>query len=242
MSDQLMFENLAALHREEEKLREEAQKLITQDPGLQLHISAIANAMNVAEQFRILRANDEDIKAVQGLGIRAFNALAASVKLGLSGYWADCVLNTRLVLETAFLIDFFHGDRSSVASWRHADAKEKRKKYSPAAIRKALDERDQLIGKKRQHHYGLLSTFAAHPTMESMALMKPQTTNEVRIGPFMEAPFLKNILFEIARIALLFADSLDNFFPETGIYGGQAQEEYQRSLMRWRSVNDPRVS
>ena len=242
MSDELLFENLAALHREEEELRDEAWKLIAQDGGLQLHISAIANAMNLAERFRTVRTNDEDIKAIQGLGIRAFNALAASIKLSLSGYWADCVLNTRLVLETAFLMDFFQGDRSAVASWRHADPKEKREKYSPGAIRKALDERDKLTGKKRQYHYGLLSTFAAHPTMESMALMKPQAADDVQIGPFMEVPFLKNILFEIARIALLFADSLDNFFPKTETYEYQVREEYKHSLKRWRSVNDPRVS
>lgn len=202
MSERLMLENLAALHTEEERLRAEACRLIAHDHQLELHVSAIANAMNLSDKFRMFPTGDEDLKAIQGLGIRVFNCFGSSLKLALSGYWTNSALDMRLILEIVFLLDLVEGDRSQIATWRCADEKEKIKRFSPRAIRKALDERDGFTEKERQRHYNLFSELAAHPTMKSMDMMRPRSTGDVQAMPFMELDFLRNILCEMARLAL----------------------------------------
>ena len=123
-----------------------------------------------------------------------------------------------------------------------ADKKEKRKKFSPGAIRKALDERDGFTGKKRQQHYNLFSELAAHPTLKSMDLMRPGSKGDVQAMPFMELDFLRNILFEMARLALMFGDVLDCFFFDTWADGHQVRLTYKQARKRWLAVNSAKLS
>ena len=237
MSDRLMLENLAALHAEEERLRVEACRLIAHDRQLELHISVIANAMNLSDKFRMFPTDDDNLQAIQALGIRVFNCFGSSLKLALSGYWANSALDMRLILEIVFLMDLLEGDRSLIPTWRHADEKEKKKRFSPLAIRKALDKRDRFTEKKRQKHYNLFSELAAHPTMKSMDMMRPRSKVGVQAMPFMEFNFLKNVLFEMARLALMFGDTLDHFFFDTWVGGDKVRLTYKLARKRWLDVN-----
>ncbi|MBR1121894.1 hypothetical protein JQ628_10260 [Bradyrhizobium lablabi] len=79
--------------------------------------------MELAEVLRQFSTSDEDLKVVQMLGMRTFNAFGASLKLLLSGYHQNGALILRNVLETAFLLDLFRSNRSLITKWRFADKK-----------------------------------------------------------------------------------------------------------------------
>ena len=143
---QLILDNLRALHAEEEKLRLKALGLVARDSQLQLHISVIGNAMNLADLFRQFPTDDEDMQAIQLLGMRAFNAFGSSLKLALSGYGQSSALIMRLILEIVFLLELLEGDRSLIERWRCADEKERKEKFWPAPVRNALAARGESRG------------------------------------------------------------------------------------------------
>ena len=216
MSDQLSLDNLSALHAEEEKLRLKALELVSRDSQLQLHVAVIGNAMNLADLFRQFPTDDEDMKAIQLLGMRAFNAFGSSLKLALSGYGQNSALIMRLILEIVFLLELLEGDRSLIERWRCADEKERKEKFWPAQVRKDLDDRCGFKEKKRGQHYKLLSEFAAHPTMKSVDWMRPRQDGDAQGMPFVEEGVLEDVLYEMARLAVMFGDILDHFFSWRG--------------------------
>jgi hypothetical protein len=134
--------NLASLHAAEEELRERAWPMIADDPRLQLHLAVTEAAMEMADIMRQFRTSDEDLKVVQMLAMRTFNDFAAALKLMLSGYHQNSALVLRDVLEIAFLLDLFNGDRSLIERWRFADKKARKEAFSPVKVRMALDTRD----------------------------------------------------------------------------------------------------
>ena len=240
MSDQQILDNLSGLHTEEEKLRVKALELVSRDSQLQLHISVIGNAMNLADLFRQFPTDDEDMEAIQLLGMRAFNAFGSSLKLALSGYGLNSALIMRLILEIVFLLDLLDGDRSLIERWRCADEKERKEKFWPAQVRKDLDDRSGFTEKKREQHYKLLSEFTGHPTMKSVVMMRPRQDGDAQGMPFVEEGFLKNLLYEMARLGVMFGDILDRFFPKTWVDRHQARADYKRAQKRWLKVWDPR--
>jgi hypothetical protein len=78
--------NLANLHSAEEQLRQKARGMIADDPRLQLHLAVTEAAMDLADMLRQFNSSDENLKVAVLLGMRTFNAFAASIKLALSGY------------------------------------------------------------------------------------------------------------------------------------------------------------
>ena len=82
---QTIPENLQSLRCREEELRREATMIVANDERLQLHLSVTERAMNMAELFRKLPMEDEDMRVVQVLGMRAFNGFAASLNLAFAG-------------------------------------------------------------------------------------------------------------------------------------------------------------
>src|SRR5947207_1032408 len=108
--DNILPANLVSLSAGEEFLREKALDLISSDENMQLHLSVVEAAMELADMLRQFPADDEDLKVIQLLGMRAFNAFGASLKLALSGYSQNSALIMRDVLETVLLIDHFAGN------------------------------------------------------------------------------------------------------------------------------------
>jgi hypothetical protein len=81
-------DNLKTLHEHEEKLRAESLAIINKSATLKEHCHVIHEAMNIVYGFtRDHPHRSEDELTLQLLGIRLFNASAASVKLALSGYY-----------------------------------------------------------------------------------------------------------------------------------------------------------
>ena len=173
MSPSEIPDNLIDLHRQEEELRRKAIEWIAGDVRLSLHFAAIEQAMNLADVLRQFNTQNEDLKVIQMLGIRTFNAFGASLKLALSGYSQNGALVMRDILETVFLIDLFQGDRKLIKKWRLADKTTLDKEFMPVKVRMALDSRDGFTSKKREAIYKLFSELAGHPTMKSALMLRP---------------------------------------------------------------------
>ena len=226
-------ENLCSLHAEEENLRQKAEALIEKHDGLALHLSVVERAMDLADILRQLPTEDEDLKVIQFLGMRTFNAFGASVKLALSGYVQNSALIMRDILETVFLLDLFKGDRTLIEPWRLADRKKRMKNFSPVRVRDALDTRDGFEGKKREEVYKMFSELAGHPTMKSVAMMRPQKDGDAVIGPYMEETALEAVLSEMGRLAIQVGEVLDAFLPNTFEGAIGVRVEFARVKQDW---------
>lgn len=206
-------ERLGGLHKGEEELRQKAQSFIEADDALILHLTIIERAMDLCDLLRQHETDDEDLKVVQVFGMRIFNALAASLKLTLSGYHQNAALILRDILETVFLLDLFESDRPAITAWRLADKKARLGRFKPIKVREALDKRDGFTCRKRAELYELFSELAGHPTMKSAWMLRPQKEGDAVIGPFMEKTSLEAVLSEAGRLAVQVGDHLLPFFP-----------------------------
>lgn len=211
--------NLRRLHRSEEALRQKAVAIFARDERLRLHLDVVEAAMDLADLLRQFDTEDEDLKAIQFLGMRVFNALGASLKLTLSGYHQNGALILRDILETVFLLDLFSRDRSLIQRWRVADKKERMRYFKPVKVREALDTRDGFSSRKRSQLYEMFSELAGHPTMKAISMMRPEKHGDAVIGPFMEFNILNAVISEMGRLAIQVGEQLSEFFPpewETG--------------------------
>ena len=119
MSEHAIPDRLVSLHRGEECLRGDALERVAADACLALHLRVVENAMDLAGFLRQVPTEDEDMKVIQVLGIRACNAFGAGLKLALSGYTQSSVLIMRDILETVFLLTLFRRDRTPCSSALH---------------------------------------------------------------------------------------------------------------------------
>lgn len=207
-------DNLDSLYKQERFLREKAIAIIQSKPKLSLHLHAIERAMSLAKIVVDYPDNDEDFKVVKMLSIRMFNAFGASLTLVSSGYHQNSGLVMRDILETVFLMDLFKTDHTAIERWRFADKKKQREEFSPAAVRKALDERDGAHTKKRAKVYKMFSELAAHPNMHSQHMLRPEKGGDIVTGPFMEETTLEAGVSELGRIAIQAGEIMNSFLPE----------------------------
>jgi hypothetical protein len=231
--------NLDRLHTAEEGRRAQARLLIAGDARLQLHLAITEAAMEMADITRQFHTSDEDLKVVQILAMRTFNAFAAALKLMLSGYHQNSALILRDVLETAFLLDLFNGDRSAIERWRFADKKSRKEEFAPLKVRIALDARDDNTSNKRSEMYEMFSVLAGHPNMNSHLMMRPEKGGDAVSGPFMELTTLQAGVFEMGRLAVQVGESLDAFLP-TG-WCASSRDKFGRLKREWAGTFYPNV-
>lgn len=208
-----MPDNLRSLHFGEELLREKAMAFLTEAPHQRLHLDVIVQVMNLLDLYRQFETDDEDLKALQALGIRCFNALGASMKLILSGYSQAAALLLRDVLETSFLFDLMGSDHGQIAKWRLATRRDRMREFSALKVREQLDKRDGFAGLKRAEHYQLLSELAGHASMTSLAMLRPQGM-DIQIGPFIDPTVLEAVLSEMGKIVVHLGDIATRIVPK----------------------------
>ena len=138
----------------------------------------------------------------------------------------------RDVLETVFLMGLFRTDRLAIERWRKADAKTRRRDFAPAAVRKALDDRDGFTKRKREEMYRLFSELAGHPSMEGFAMLRPKGL-DARIGPFLDPTALEATASELGRLAIQVGEQIDAFFPDTGREVLEARLAFARTKSMW---------
>jgi hypothetical protein len=225
-------ENLQALHGAEQSLRDKSLELI-RDHGLGSHLVVVELAMDLADILRRFPTDDEDLKVAQMLGMRIFNAFASSLKLALSGYVQNSTLVMRDILETIFLLDLFRGEPSLIKEWRFADKQQIRKKFSPIRVREALDRRYGHTAKKRAELYQLFSELAAHPTMKSALMMRPEIGGDAVIGPFAEKGALEAQLSEMGRLAIQAGEMLTSFIPSWWGPATECRSSFDKAKLEW---------
>lgn len=224
-------ENIENLHEGEEELRLKAVGLVEGDERLRLHLTIVERAMDLADLLRQFETDDEDLKVIQILGMRMFNAFGASLKLALSGYNQNSALIMRDILETVFLVNLFGGEPKLIERWRLADKKARMKQFSPLKVREALDARDGFTSLKRAEMYELFSELAGHPTMKSAWMMRPQKDGDAVIGPFIEKTALEAVLSEMGRLAVQVGEALNGFFPSN--HSLAARVAFAQIKMEW---------
>ena len=222
----------ARLHVGEEFLRSKGIEVLVDDERLQLHIEVVEVAMNIADWLRCFETNNEDLKLIQVLGIRIFNAFGSSLKLCLSGYYQNAALILRDVLETVFLIDLFCRDRSLIAAWRAADRAKRMKQFSPVKVRTMLDTRDGFTEGKRAGVYSLFSELVGHATMQSITMLRPNGM-DVHCGPFFDATALEAVIYEMGRLAVQVGEILDIFKGDLGYREQANSDAFGQAKARW---------
>ncbi|OGL52849.1 MAG: hypothetical protein A3G31_00425 [Candidatus Schekmanbacteria bacterium RIFCSPLOWO2_12_FULL_38_15] len=191
-------ENLSSLHRHEEQIRGDSLKHVDNNADLCEHLSMIHGAMAVIYSVAHDHANTTDDElTVQYLGLRLFNSAASSLKLGLSGYYQSAFGLVRDVFETVALLDYMQTHPDKIAIWKASDKNQRITKFGPAAIRRALNERDQFPSTKRKEIYDRLSEYATHATAPGFQLLAPEGLGQ--IGPFLSERYLKAWIEETVK-------------------------------------------
>ncbi len=193
------IDNLLSLHKREEELRAQSLAAIAADPDLSDHWNLVAEAMNLMYAFTYdYRHGSENELTLQYLGIRLFNAAAASIKLALSGYYQKAFHQVRDLIETYFLVDYLRSFPERIEEWKKADKKTRIAQFGPGVIRKALDERDGYTSGERKKIYDLISEAASHASYPGISLTTTGANNSAHVGPFFDQTKLAGWLGEIA--------------------------------------------
>lgn len=189
--------------------------------------------MSLYNLHRMFETDDEDLKVTQIFAIRIFNALGSALKLTLGGYHQNSAMIMRDILETNFLLDLFAGDPSLISLWRQAKSQKEKSQSSPVAVRLALDTRHGNTSEKRKERYKFLCEIAAHPTMQSDLMLRPNPDAGALIGPYMEKAVLAPVLTEMATLAGEAGTHLVRFMPKEWEELHQARINFNLLVGAW---------
>jgi hypothetical protein len=195
-------QNLLFLHKGEEEVREKNIAFVDADADLAAHLDLAERAMDLIDVFvRQQVESDDDGRAIQHLAIRIFNGMATAWKLMASGYYQKAGLIQRDLIETIYLVNYFHIHPETLPIWRVADRKQLQREFGPSVVRKALDDHGGRGKSKREEIYYKFSNLAGHPTKAGFDMLRPKGENAI-IGPFPDRTALRALLEEQGSLAL----------------------------------------
>lgn len=193
-------QNFDLLAGGEDKIRQLSKAAIEASEDLSLQARMIERSMNMLDHVAKRRPHaDDDELVLQMLAARLFNSGASSIKLLMGGYYQSTVMVMRDILETTFLLDYFHSNRSQIAVWRTCDERKRNREFGAMKIRIALDDRDGFTERKREAAYNLLCQLGTHPTFSGFQMLQAKGSNMVIVGPFFEPASLDAVLSELAK-------------------------------------------
>lgn len=191
-------ENLSALHRLEEAIREQSLQVISDDEGLSDHLQAVHDAIDhLTELIRLDADAGTDEHTLQLISIRLLNNAACVLRVGLAGYYQVGFQLMREMLELVNLIDYFSLDPNRISLWRTADESTSRKVFSAVNVRRALEKDERFRVDARQKLYKTFSNMAGHPRYEGFRLIAPD--NSPKVGSFFDRTLLGALLVEAGR-------------------------------------------
>ena len=225
-------EKLEKLHKEEERIWTESLLAINSEYTFLEHMDMIHVALDAIYVFTKMDVNrtDDDV-TIQLLGLRLFNSSSSALALMLAGYYQSSVTLLRDILETGFLIDYLTFDQSKIKDWKLSNEKNQRR-FSPSAIRKALNARDKVMGDKRNEIYKLMCGYAAHPTYTGFRFVTP-STQEVKIGPFFKDIFLKTTIEELVKRLAPFVLMYISYFSRLPPGPLSMNSEFWKTFEHW---------
>ena len=209
------MDNIKGLFQNANMLEKKTLLAIENDSDLLSHVSIVEKSMNVfhIESIDPTNSINEDQETIRLFGMRLFNGCGAALKLAANGYYQNSIIITRDLLETTFLMQYLEFNRSEISVWRMVDDKERKKRFSPVVIRKALDMKDGFEGKKRAESYSLLSRLGSHPTYDGFRMLAPKG-HKHHCGPYFDLSVLKPVIEEIVKPAGQAASTFAHFFHE----------------------------
>jgi hypothetical protein len=218
-------QNFDLLATGEAQIRRLSKDAIEASEDLSLHARMIERAMNMLNFMSKRRPHaEEDELVLQMLAARLFNSGASAMKLLMGGYYQSTVMVMRDILETTFLLDYFHSNRDQIAVWRACDEKKRNREFGAMKVRIALDDRDGYTERKREAAYNLLCQLGTHPTYTGFQMLQSKGSNLVNVGPFFEPASLDAVLSELAKTVMQ--------------AGAQARHADERSLDDYRMSID----
>jgi hypothetical protein len=193
-------ENFDLLAAGEKQIRQMSKDAIEASEDLSLHARMIERAMSMMDHMAKRRPHsDEDDLVLKMLAARLFNSGGSAMKLLMGGYYQSTVMVMRDLLETTFLLDYFHSNRDQIAVWRACDEKKRNREFGAMKVRIALDDRDGYTERKREAAYQLLCQLGTHPTYTGFQMLQAKGSNMAIVGPFFEPASLDAVLLELAK-------------------------------------------
>ena len=228
-------ENIDLLHAGEESIRAESLRRIAVLPEMTEHLAMLERCVDLI--YALLpstNVQDEDQLMLGNLGIRIFNALAATLKLMLSGYYQASALQLRDVLETTFLLDYLSIDATLITGWRTMPERDRKKAFKPVSIRTALDKRDGFTEKKRAAAYDLLCRLAGHATPEGVVMLVPVPGGRsVHCGPFLEDTALQALLSESTKTGIQASMAFSTLIDDENLNQTEARIDFMEAKANW---------
>lgn len=204
------------LRNSEEHIRSQSIVAIESDETLLNHVEMIEAVMDHLDFFAKRSTVDLDRETIQLLGARVFNDLASAYGLLTRGYYQIAAATLRDVMEIVYLWAWFDRDPARITEWRESDDRKRRDIFAPVKVRKFLDDFDGFTEGKRGSAYKMFCEYAAHATWQGFALMRPNGRGQVVMGPFFDAPLMKAVLEEIAKLAAQAGNYFAGFFDKSG--------------------------
>lgn len=125
------------------------------------HLGAVISFLDQASSCRWgCRGGDHAAEMLIG---RCANYSMAAFRLARSGFYDEAITLIRSVGENTNLAFLFFRDATELQHWRQASHKERRKSFSPAAVRKKIESRSEPLPVDASR-YGQLSEKAIHVT------------------------------------------------------------------------------
>ncbi len=225
-------ENLASLHKHEEELRTKSILEVNADQNIKDQVVIVQESLNmIFDITKSYKTDDNKELTIQYLGARLFNSIVTAIKLMLSGYYQSSVMLQRDIVEIGFLLDYFLSNKSKIEEWKNSSTKERIEKFSPVIVRRALDDRDNFQGKKRQKIYKLMSEVATHPTYAGFKLLAPD--GKVHLGPFFNGKYLKHLVQELALRVPNFTVIYISHFEKLPSTFSKVRVEYIAKIKEW---------
>ncbi len=100
--------------------------------------------------------------AIEALAGRAHNLGSSALKLTAEGYYDEALILIRSLGEIANLVCLFSIDSTATSQWIKSDRKTRQANYSPASVRKALEQSDKISAYLNREWYQTLSNGYAH--------------------------------------------------------------------------------
>lgn len=100
---------------------------------------------------------------IEWLAGRVANQAAAAIGLIRSGYYDESLMLTRGIGEISNLLQLFAVDESHLSAWKRSNRRERIFRYSPRAVREALEEQGVMPVAVDRDRYQALCEVGAHP-------------------------------------------------------------------------------
>jgi hypothetical protein len=235
VADATLFpENFDLLHQQEEAIRGQTKEAIAASDTVRRHFAVVEASMTTLRHFaRDYPFNGDDELTLHLLGIRLFNSAAGAVQSLTSGYYQNCVMLERDILEVAFLLDYFHSNEASIAEWRGCTEKERSKKFSAFRVRTELDNRDGFTEKKRMQTYSALCTLGAHASYPGFEFLRPTKGGDAHCGPYFANRALEVTVAELAKLCIGAAATFTRFFKMRSLLDDETALAFMDATVAW---------